>query len=196
MAGKETDKSRRTLLAATVGLGSIGVVASAIPFLKSMAPSEAARAAGAPAETDLSKIAPGKLVTVEFRGRPVWVLHRTDEMVKSLGKSEAQLADPESERSEQPPYAKNPVRSIKPQFFIATGVCTHLGCIPSFRPEPGAADLGADWPGGFYCPCHGSRFDLAGRVYVNVPAPTNLEIPPHVYLSDTRVLIGSDKNPA
>jgi ubiquinol-cytochrome c reductase iron-sulfur subunit len=196
MSDEQTDKSRRNLLAATVGLGSLGVIASTVPVIASMAPSEAARAAGAPVEKDLARIAPGRLDTVEFRGRPVWVLHRTDEMLALLGKHQNQLADPNSEEPQQPPYAKNATRSIKPQFLIATGICTHLGCIPGYRPEPGAEDLGADWPGGFYCPCHGSRFDLAGRVFKNVPAPINLEIPPHVYLSDTRVLIGSDKKNA
>jgi ubiquinol-cytochrome c reductase iron-sulfur subunit len=187
------DRGRRKLLAATMGVGGVGAIAAAWPFLNSMAPSERAKAAGAPVEVDLSTIAPGRLVTVEFRGKPIWVLHRTEEMIKLIGGHDGVLADPNSERSVQPDYAKNPARSLKPPFFVATAVCTHLGCIPSFRPEPGAADLGAEWPGGFYCPCHGSKFDLAGRVIKNVPAPINLEIPDYQFLSDTRLLIGADK---
>jgi ubiquinol-cytochrome c reductase iron-sulfur subunit len=193
---KIDDPNRRKLLAATMGVGGIAVVASAIPFLESMEPSERAKAAGAPVEVDVSTIAPGRLLTVEFRGKPVWVLHRTDDMLKSLNGHDAILADPNSERSVQPPYAKNPVRALKPPIFVAIGICTHLGCIPLFRPEPGAADLGPDWPGGFYCPCHGSKFDLAARVVKNVPAPLNLEIPPHQYLSDTRLQVGKDKDTA
>jgi ubiquinol-cytochrome c reductase iron-sulfur subunit len=159
-----------------------------------MEPSERAKAAGAPVEVDLSTIAPGRLQTVEFRGKPIWILHRTDQMLQQLGGHDALLADPQSARSVQPDYAKNPARAVKPPFFIATAICTHLGCIPTFRPEPAAPDIGPDWPGGFYCPCHGSKFDLAGRVVKNVPAPINLEIPPHTYLSDTRVLVGKDKD--
>jgi ubiquinol-cytochrome c reductase iron-sulfur subunit len=157
-----------------------------------MAPSEAARAAGAPVEVDTGRAEPGALVTVEWRGRPVWIMRRTDAMLASLDKHNDQLVDPKSTQPQQPPYVANPTRSINPTLFVVTGICTHLGCVPSYRPEPGAADLGADWPGGFYCPCHGSKFDLAGRVFKNVPAPTNLEIPPHTYLTDTRLLIGED----
>jgi ubiquinol-cytochrome c reductase iron-sulfur subunit len=192
----QTDPQRRRLLVATIGAGGVGAVAAAIPFVASMAPSEAAKAAGAPVEVDVTQVAPGKLVTVEYRGKPVWVVHRTDEMLKLLGNHDQQLADPQSEQPQQPPYAKNPTRSIKPPFFVAVGVCTHLGCIPLYRPEPAAPDLGSDWPGGFYCPCHGSRFDLAGRVVRNVPAPLNLEVPRHQYLTDTRLLIGEDGKPA
>lgn len=188
------DPGRRKLLAATLGLGGIGAVASAIPFLQTMAPSERAKAAGAPVEVDLSMVAPGNLLTVEFRGKPIWILHRTDNMLKRVQGHDALLADPQSANSVQPDYAKNPVRALKPPFFIATAICTHLGCIPTFRPEAAAPDLGPDWPGGFYCPCHGSKFDLAGRVVKNVPAPINLEIPPHQYLSDTRLLVGQDKD--
>jgi ubiquinol-cytochrome c reductase iron-sulfur subunit len=176
------DKERRKLLVATTaGVGGFGLAATAIPFLLSMAPSERARAAGAPTEVDVSHIAPGALATVEWRGRPIWVLHRTPEMLANLRKHDKELADPASKQSHQPYYAANPLRSIRPDFAVLTAICTHLGCIPLYRPEPGAPDLGADWPGGFYCPCHGSRFDLAGRVFRNVPAPTNLEVPPHVY---------------
>jgi ubiquinol-cytochrome c reductase iron-sulfur subunit len=173
-------------------VGGLGLVAATAPFVASMAPSERARAAGAPVEVDLAPIGPGALTTVEWRGRPVWILHRTKAMLGTLSGHDGELADPLSEQSEQPPYARNRPRSIKPDYLVLTAICTHLGCIPSFRPQPGAADIGADWPGGFYCPCHGSRFDLAGRVFRNVPAPRNMEVPPHTYLSDTRLMVGED----
>jgi len=193
MGKQEPDQTRRLLLAATTGVGGVGLVASAIPFMQSMAPSEAAKAAGAPVEVDLNRIAPGTLLTAEWRGKPIWIVHRTDAMLAALNTHIPLLADPQSGQAQQPPYAANPVRAIKPPYFVVTGICTHLGCVPVYRPEPGAADLGGDWPGGFYCPCHGSKFDLAGRVFKNVPAPRNLEIPPHTYLSDMRLLIGSDR---
>jgi len=186
---------RQFLTVWTAAVGGIGLVATAIPFVKSMMPSERARAAGAPAELDVSGIAPGTLVTVEWRGKPVWVLHRSEPMLAALGGHDASLVDPASNQPQQPFYAKNPARAVKPPFLVLTAICTHLGCIPSFRPEPGSADLGADWPGGFYCPCHGSKFDLAGRVFRNVPAPSNMEVPPHAWLSDTRLLIGEDPHP-
>lgn len=190
----QTDLQRRQiLLAATTGLGTIGVVATAVPFVESMEPSEAAKAAGAPVEVDIGGIVPGKLETVEWRGKPVWVLHRTDAMLAGLGKHDALLADPDSRQPQQPKYATNPTRSIKPPIFVAVAICTHLGCVPSYRPQVGAPDLGANWPGGFYCPCHGSKYDLAGRVFKNVPAPRNLEVPEYTYLSDTKLMIGSDK---
>lgn len=193
MANHEADlRRRRFLTIATVGLGGIGAVATSVPFVASMSPSEAARAAGAPVEVDLNQVGPGKLITVEWRGRPVWVMHRTAQVLDLLGKHDDQLADPQSRDPQQPDYAKNATRSIKPQYLIVIGICTHLGCIPVFRPEAAPADLGADWPGGFYCPCHGSKFDFAGRVFKNVPAPRNLEVPPHIYLSDTRMLIGDE----
>lgn len=183
---------RHFLTVSTAAVGGLGLVASAIPFCKSMSPSERARAAGAPVEVDLGTLAPGALVTVEWRGRPVWLLHRTAPMLASLQAHRELLVDPDSRKDQQPAYAKNPARAVRPPFLVLTAICTHLGCIPSFRPEPGAADLGADWPGGFYCPCHGSRFDLAGRVFRNVPAPRNMEVPPHTYLGGTRLLIGQD----
>jgi ubiquinol-cytochrome c reductase iron-sulfur subunit len=186
------DPSRRYLLMATIGVGGMGLAATAIPFIESMEPSEAAKAAGAPVDVDVSGLAPGKLMTVEFRGKPVWILHRSEPMLASLNKHNTLLADPGSGSAQQPDYAKNPARAIRPPFFIVIGVCTHLGCVPTFRPEPGAPDLGADWPGGFYCPCHGSKFDLAGRVFRNVPAPLNLEVPRYEFLSDARVRIGAD----
>lgn len=192
-----TDLSRRKLLLATTStVGGIGMVAAAVPFVSSMQPSEAARAAGAPVETDVSKLEPGKIQTVEWRGRPIWVLHRTEAMLASLGKLDPVLVDPSASQPLQPPYATNPVRAIRPPFFVAIGICTHLGCVPVYRPEVGAPDLGADWPGGFYCPCHGSKFDLAGRVFKNVPAPTNLEVPPYHFVGDTKLVIGEDAKSA
>ena len=197
MDNHETDASRRKFLtAATAGVGGAGLVAVSIPFVASMTPSEKAKAAGAPVEIDIGQVAPGMLLTVEWRGKPVWIVHRTDAMLDLLGKHDDQLADPQSRKSQQPAYAANATRSIKPRYLIVTGICTHLGCVPSYRPDAASADLGPDWPGGFYCPCHGSRFDLAGRVAKNVPAPLNLEIPPHEYLSDTRLLIGKDSKQA
>jgi ubiquinol-cytochrome c reductase iron-sulfur subunit len=180
---------RRILLASTIGMGSLGIAITAVPFLESMEPSERAKALGVPVPVDVSRIAPGTLRTVEWRGKPVWVLHRTPAMLASLGKHNGLLLDPDSEADQQPKYARNKTRSILPGFLVVEAICTHLGCIPAFRPEPGAADLGADWPGGFYCPCHGSKYDLAGRVFVNVPAPLNLVVPPHAYHGD-RLVIG------
>ncbi|NHZ79773.1 ubiquinol-cytochrome c reductase iron-sulfur subunit [Massilia sp. CCM 8695] len=184
---------RQWLLAATGVSGGAVLAAAAIPFVESLAPGEAAKAAGAPVEVDISQIAPGALLTIEWRGRPVWILHRTERMLTLLRCNDARLADPRSEQAQQPAYAANPTRSIRPAFLVATGICTRLGCVPVYRPEVAPADLGGDWSGGFYCPCHGSRFDLAGRVFKNVPAPSNLEIPPHEYLGDTRLRIGADR---
>jgi len=181
---------RRALLAATTALGGIGVAAATAPFIASMLPSEKAKAAGAPVEVDLTWIEKGTLLTVEWQGKPVWVLHRTDEMLRLLAKGDPQLSDPLSNVPQQPSCCNNPTRSINPEFFVAVGICTHLGCVPSFRPEIAPVDLGPEWRGGFYCPCHGSRFDLAGRVYKNVPAPTNLVVPPYRFLSDSRLVIG------
>ena len=183
---------RRFLLGATSVVGGIGAVATAAPFLISLAPSERARAAGAPVEVDVGKIELGQKLDVEWRGKVVWIVHRTPQMLENLPKMDPRLADPKSEMPQQPAYAKNEVRSIKPPLWIAVGICTHLGCSPTYRPEIAPADLGPDWLGGFFCPCHQSKFDLAGRVFKGVPAPTNLVIPPHKYLSDTRILIGED----
>ncbi|MBL8498742.1 ubiquinol-cytochrome c reductase iron-sulfur subunit [Nitrosomonas sp. JL21] len=188
----EMSGRRKFLVAATSVAGGIAGVAIATPFLLSMMPSERAKAAGAPVEVDISKLEPGMLLMVEWRGRVVWVLNRTPDMLASLEKVEGDLADPTSEKKQQPDYAKNRTRSIKPEIFVTEGVCTHLGCSPVFRKDVAPADLGPDWLGGFFCPCHGSKFDLAGRVYKHVPAPTNLVVPPHVYLSDNRLLIGSE----
>lgn len=184
---------RKLLLASTMTLGGIGVGLAAVPFVASMLPSERAKARGGPVEVDLGKVAPAALWTVEWRGKPVWVLHRTEAMLERLGRHDELLADPSSERPQQPDYARNPQRSIKPESFVAIGICTHLGCVPRYRPQPASADLGPEWPGGFFCPCHGSAFDLAGRVFKNVPAPTNLEIPPHRYVSETRIVIGKER---
>lgn len=193
MDNRETDTRRRKFLTvATAGVGGVGLIAASIPFVESMSPSEAAKAAGAAVEVDIGPVGPGMLLTVEWRGKPVWIVHRTDQMLDLLGKHGNQLADPQSRELQQPEYAKNATRSIKPQYLIVIGVCTHLGCIPSYRPDVAPADLGSDWSGGFYCPCHGSKFDLAGRVFKNMPAPRNLEIPPHRYLSETHLLIGKD----
>lgn len=186
------DKNRRKiLLATTATVGGAGLVAASVPFFSSMQPSAAARAAGAPVEVDLSGIPPGNLETVEWRGKPVWILHRTETMLARLDDHNDLLVDPDASQPQQPPYAANPMRSIRPPFFVTVGICTHLGCVPVFQPEsvaPGGLDEA--WPGGFYCPCHGSMFDLAGRVFKNVPAPLNLEVPEYGYLSDTRLLIG------
>lgn len=160
--------------------------------LRSMMPSERAKAAGAPVEVDISKLEPGMLLTAEWRGKVVWVLKRTPEMLDNLEKLNSQLADPDSQRDQQPPYAQNHTRSIKPEILVVLGVCTHLGCSPVYRKDIAPADLGSDWLGGFFCPCHGSKFDLAGRVYKSVPAPSNLVVPPYTYLSDNRLLVGSD----
>lgn len=196
VAGGVDEGKRRFLTIATAVVGGGVTVAVAIPFLGSMMPSQRAKAAGAPVELDISKIEPGMIATFEWRGKPVWVVNRTKEMLDSLAGVSGLLADPNSESSGsiQPAYAKNTVRSLQEHanYLVVVGVCTHLGCSPTFRKEVAAADLGADWPGGFFCPCHGSKFDMAGRVFKGVPAPTNLEIPPYKYLSDARLLIGDD----
>jgi ubiquinol-cytochrome c reductase iron-sulfur subunit len=190
------DNSRRTWIAITCGAGAVGGVAVAVPFVSSFAPSERARAAGAPVQVDISGIKPGEKLTVEWRGKPVWIVRRTPEQLATLKKVEPQLADPTSERKAYPTpaYAKNEHRSIKPEVFVGVGICSHLGCSPSDKFQPGAQpSLPDDWAGGFLCPCHGSTFDLAGRVFKNKPAPDNLEVPPHMYLSDSVLLIGEDK---
>lgn len=198
MADSNVDRGkRRFLLAATSVAGGVASVAVAVPFVLSMNPSARARAAGAPVEVDISKVEPGMMVTVEWRGKPVWVVHRTKEMIGRLSKLDGQVADPKSSVRMQPDYATNEARSIKDEYLVLVGICTHLGCSPSQKLAAGAeSGLGEDWPGGFFCPCHGSKFDLAGRVYKGVPAPVNLEVPPHMYLSDTRLLIGEDSKGA
>lgn len=197
MSNKEVDRSkRRFLIAATAAVGGVGAAVVAVPFVKSMLPSQRAKAAGAPVEVDISKVEPGMLLTVEWRGKPVWIVNRTKDMLDLLVKHDEHLKDPKSDENQQPEYCKNPTRSIKPEFLVAVGICTHLGCSPTYRKEVGAADLGAAWPGGFFCPCHGSKFDLAARVFQDVPAPLNLVIPPYKYLSDARLLIGDDSKGA
>lgn len=187
------DLSRRRLTQATAAVGGLAIAASAAPFLASLAPSERARAQGAPVEADTSPVAPGELATVEWRGKPVWVLRRTEDMLKRLASVAAdQLSDPESEvSSQQPKYARNPTRSRQPELLVVVGLCTHLGCVPGFQPQPGSLQPG--WPGGFYCPCHGSKFDLAGRVYRGSPAPTNLVVPPYNFIDSGRILVGEDE---
>jgi len=193
MSGNEVNPSRRRFLtAATTVIGGVGVGFALVPFISSMQPSAKARAAGAPVRADISKVEPGQMIRVKWRGKPVWVVNRTQEMLDTLPTLNAELRDPESLQSEQPDYAKNEYRSIKPEYLVLIGICTHLGCSPTFRPDIAPADLGKDWKGGFFCPCHGSRFDLAGRVYTGVPAPLNLPVPPYRYLSATELLIGDE----
>jgi ubiquinol-cytochrome c reductase iron-sulfur subunit len=194
--GTVNQGKRRFLIGATSVVGGIGAVGAATPFVMSFWPSERAKAAGAPVEVDIAKLEPGQKIDVEWRGKVVWVINRTKPMLESLPKLDAKLADPKSGVPHQPDYCKNAHRSIKDSVFVAIGICTHLGCSPTFRPEVAPADLGGDWLGGFFCPCHQSKFDLAGRVYAGMPAPTNLVIPPHKYLSDTRILVGEDGKPA
>lgn len=194
MSEQQVDTGRRRFLTvATSAAGGVAAAAVATPFVMSFFPSERAKAAGAPVEVDISKLEAGQKINVEWRGKPVWVVNRTPEQVKNLAKLGSKLADPTSTVPQQPEYCKNEHRSIKPEILVAVGICTHLGCSPTFRPDLAPADLGPEWLGGFYCPCHGSKFDLAARVYSGVPAPTNMEIPPHKYMSDTRLLIGDDK---
>lgn len=184
---------RRFLIATTATAGGLATAGAAAPFLLSLQPSERAKALGAPVEFDISKLEAGALATVEWRGQVVWVMKRTPEMLASLKKTNVLVNDPESKnKGQQPDYARNEWRSIKPEVLVLVGICTHLGCSPTKRTDLAPADLGADWVGGFFCPCHGSKFDLAGRVYKGVPAPTNMVVPPYTYLSDARILIGSD----
>ncbi len=197
MSSDAVDNSRRTWIAITAGAGAVGGVAAAVPFVSTFAPSERARAAGAPVQADISALKPGEKMVVEWRGKPVWIIRRTPEQVAALPKNDAQLADPNSKRKPDeltPEYARNEGRSRKPELFVAVGICSHLGCSPSDKFTPGPQpSLPDDWQGGFLCPCHGSTFDLAGRVFKNKPAPDNLEVPPHMFLSDTMLLIGEDK---
>ncbi len=190
------DPARRTWIAITCGAGALGGAAVAVPFVSTFTPSERAKAAGAPVQVDISAIKPGEKVVVEWRGKPVWIMRRTPEQLASLKKTESQVADPASDRKQYPTpsYAKNPHRSIKPEVFVGVGICSHLGCSPVDKLQPGAQpSLPDDWSGGFLCPCHGSTFDVAGRVFKNKPAPDNLEVPPHTYLTETLLLIGEEK---
>ena len=189
----DTDK-RRFLTNATTVVGSIGAIAVTIPFISSLSPSAKARAAGAPVEVDISKLEVGQLLTIEWRGKPVFVFRRSEESLSALANLKTELRDPHSEElSQQPSYCKNDLRSIRQDLMVLVGICTHLGCAPTYRPELAPEDLGPDWQGGFFCPCHGSTFDLAGRVYQSVPAPTNLVVPPHYFISDNKLLIGTEK---
>ena len=193
-SAQPTDPERRTWLLATAAAGGAGTVALAVPFVSTFAPSERAKAMGAAVEVDLSDIPPGGMKTVEWRGKPVWVVRRTPEQLALLPTLDAHLADPTSSKEQQPVYAQNEARSIKPEVFVAVGICTHLGCSPTaVGAESTNPSVGDDWKGGFFCPCHGSTFDMAGRVFKNKPAPTNLEVPPHQYLGDSRIVIGQDK---
>jgi ubiquinol-cytochrome c reductase iron-sulfur subunit len=193
MSGNEVNPSRRRFLtAATTVIGGVGVGFALVPFISSMQPSAKARAAGAPVRADISKLEPGQMIRVKWRGKPIWVVNRTQEMLDTLPTLDGELRDPQSLEPQQPDYAKNEYRSIKPEYLVLIGICTHLGCSPTFRPDIAPADLGADWKGGFFCPCHGSRFDLAGRVFKGVPAPLNLVVPPYRYLSATELLIGDE----
>lgn len=196
MSGDNIDKGRRRMLTlATTAVGAVGVGFAATPFILSMTPSARARAAGAPVEVDISKLDEGVLLTVEWRGKPVWIVKRTDAMMESLKAVNDLVSDPNSEVDQQPPYAQNIARSQEshPEISVMVGICTHLGCSPleKFAVGP-ASDMGDDWKGGYFCPCHGSKFDIAGRVYKNVPAPTNLEVPPFRFLSETQIVIGEN----
>ena len=196
MSDAQVDQSRRTWIAITAGVGAVGGVAVAVPFVSTLTPSERAKAAGAAVQVDISGIKAGEKMTVEWRGKPVWIVRRTPEQIASLRATDSLVVDPKSERTAYPTpaYARNDVRSIKPEYWVGIGICTHLGCSPSEKFQTGAQpSLPDDWHGGFLCPCHGSTFDMAGRVFKNKPAPDNLEVPPHMYLSDTVLVIGEDK---
>jgi ubiquinol-cytochrome c reductase iron-sulfur subunit len=197
MSEKKIDNTRRNLIVATGAVGAAIGAGIAVPFAWSWWPSERAKAAGAPVEADISNIAPGEMSVVEWRGKPVWIMRRTKEMLDSIAKADGQVSDPKSDvNGQQPEYAKNEYRSIKPEFLVLVGICTHLGCSPQQKPAEAKGEMGAEWDGGFLCPCHGSKFDLAGRVYKGSPAPINLEVPPYTYLSDGKLLIGDDKKGA
>lgn len=192
MCSDEVDRKRRNLIAATTVVGGAGVAATAVPFLSSWQPSARARAIGAPVEVDVSDMRPGDRKTVQWQGKPVWVLRRDDETVDELASIEQALRDPDSSVEQQPQYAQNEYRSRKPEYLVIIGLCTHLGCSPSYLAPGEDNSFGKDWIGGFFCPCHGSRFDMAGRVYKGVPAPTNLVVPPYKFVTDTRILVGDD----
>ncbi|HDZ38236.1 MAG TPA: ubiquinol-cytochrome c reductase iron-sulfur subunit [Marinobacter sp.] len=194
--GDVSQGRRRFLVGATAAVGGVGVVGAAVPFVASWNPSAKAEAAGAPVTVNVSKIEPGQQVTVAWRGKPVWLVRRTEEMINDIKKLNDTVKDPQSEAPQQPPYVEGILRSLKPELAVLVGICTHLGCVPTYRPEIAPADLGADWLGGFFCPCHGSRYDLAGRVYKAQPAPLNLEVPPYRYDDDAILTIGLDPEAA
>jgi ubiquinol-cytochrome c reductase iron-sulfur subunit len=194
MSDKALDQGKRQFLMAATGVvGGVAAGAAAVPFVASMLPSERAKAAGAPVEVDISQLAPGERMIVEWRGKPVWIMRRTPEMLEQIRKADALVADPQSAHSEQPAYAKNEFRAKKDEIGLMIGLCTHLGCSPQFKSVEARGEMGQDWEGGFYCPCHGSKFDLAGRVFKGVPAPTNLPIPRYEFVSETRILVGEDR---
>jgi len=193
MSGDTANPGRRRFLTlATTAVGAVGTGFALVPFISSMQPSAKARAAGAPVRADISKLEAGQMVRIKWRGKPVWIVNRTAAMLDSVSALNDEIRDSVSEESIQPDYARNEYRSIKPEILVLVGICTHLGCSPTYRPDVSPADLGSDWKGGFFCPCHGSKFDLAGRVYASMPAPTNLTVPPHRFLSDNEILIGND----
>jgi len=193
---KQVNKYRRNLVIACSAAGGAAGVAAAVPFAASWLPSERAKAGGAPVVADISALEPGQIMTVEWRSKPVWIVRRTKEMLDGLARVDGKVSDPKSDVPMQPEYAKNEYRSIKPEVLVLVGICTHLGCSPQSKSAEDKTEMGADWTGGFLCPCHGSKFDLAGRVYKGAPAPVNLEVPKYTYLSDTRILIGEDKQGA
>ena len=198
MNNEDVNQGRRWfLIGSTAAVGAVGAAGVAVPFVKAWNPSARAKAAGAPVRIDISKLQPGERIIADWRSKPIWVVRRTEETLANLPKLDNKLRDPSSEMAQQPEYAKNAGRSIKPEILVLVGLCTHLGCSPTFRPELGAQDLGGDeWLGGFLCPCHGSKFDMAGRVYQAVPAPYNLEVPPHSYENDNTIVIGVDRETA
>lgn len=196
MTNKVDRSKRQLLIAATTAAGGVAAAGAGAPFVLSLMPSERAKAAGAPVEVDISKLEPGMMMSIEWQGKPVWIVRRTQAMIDALQGHDEELADPGSSVPQQPAYAKNSHRSIKPEYFVVLGICTHLGCSPTYRPEVAPVDLGTDWRGGWFCPCHGTRFDLAARVYKGSPAPTNMIIPSHKYLSDGRLLVGDDSKGA
>jgi ubiquinol-cytochrome c reductase iron-sulfur subunit len=194
--GDVSQGRRRFLIGATSVVGGVGVVGAAVPFLGSWNPSAKAEAAGAPVTVNVSKIEPGQQITVEWRGQPVWIIRRTDEMLENIEKLNDRVKDPNSEAPQQPEYIDGILRSLKPEFAVLVGLCTHLGCVPSYRPEVAPADLGDEWLGGLFCPCHGSRYDMAGRVYAAQPAPSNLVVPPYRFDDDSTLTIGLDPEAA
>ena len=196
MSDQPIDSGKRTWIIASSCAGVVGAGFAAVPFVSSFEPSERARAAGAPVEADISRLAPGEMQIVEWRGKPVWILRRTKEMLDAVKAADDKVADPNSEVDKQPDYAKNEFRSVKPEILVLVGICTHLGCSPQPKSAEAKGEMGADWGGGFLCPCHGSKFDLAGRVYKGSPAPVNLDVPPYTYVSDGTILIGEDKKGA
>ncbi len=196
MSENKIDNTRRNLIVATAAVAGAAGAGVAIPFVWSFWPSERAKAAGAPVEADISGIAPGELKIVEWRGKPVWILRRTKEQLDAVKKADDKVTDPKSEVPLQPDYAKNEYRSIKPEIMVLVGICSHLGCSPQSKGAEATAEMGTDWAGGFLCPCHGSKFDLAGRVYKGAPAPVNMDVPPHMFLSDSTILIGDDRKGA